>query len=323
MKQKLTIIKLLLIVFIFVSCSKENINNIASESIEKIPNYVNDSTLQAELSMTLHLSDTERKIWEEKKGFKSFGSICNDLYATIKPENFNTIDEIKDFVAQHSEYLVLIPENNGEYTLQTKAYNNPWRYLVNGNKKMQMENDYYLLMDNEVVSAKTSEVYTSFYQYGKIDRTSSPSQASKSIRSTCSPFADHYDTKDRTGDRTVFEITTNPFNFGTNGSGIRFIYRVQPFKRTLGVWFQCSRKIFLNLSFKGGLYGYNLHTNTRIIPFLYEKNYTSVEAVRILEEIYEHKVAWENFNNGYEVVCDKYSYRGATLSSDPIEFIRQ
>lgn len=278
----------------FSACSKDD-NPIEGVLFakEKVQSFANDSLFNLAFSEVIALTKEERELKETKQGFKSFGTICQEFYETINPDQFKNIEELKMFVAENSEYLQLIPEQNGEYTLEVIAYDNPYRYLVNENREVKIGEKKYKLMETSLVDI-TGEVLP---QINKIQKAS--------IQEGCKLIDYFYQTKDNSGDRTVFKIT-NEFVRHQEGSVLRTKYRVQPYKRTMGVWYQCNRSISLNISYKGILYPGN-----RTFPFNCYKEFRT--SGRILEGEYDFFIG-DVWDVNYRIFVNNFSFSGWTPS---------
>ncbi len=101
------------------------------------------------------LSPEERKTQETTQGFKSFGTLADEFYETVDPEQFKSIEEIQAFVAEHSDYLQLIQDENGEYTVEVVAYDNPYRYLANKDLEIKVDGKLCKVTEKAVVDAHT------------------------------------------------------------------------------------------------------------------------------------------------------------------------
>ena len=64
--------------------------------------------------------------------------MCEELYFRINPEEFKSVEQVKDFLASNSEYLQLIEDEDGELTLETLLFKNPNRYFINKDKMFQI-----------------------------------------------------------------------------------------------------------------------------------------------------------------------------------------
>jgi hypothetical protein len=105
-----------------------------------------DKTLAKVNAMTKE----ERLAWEKEQGFKSFGTICDEFYATIQPENFKSLEEVQVFVARNSDKIKLDTDNNGQISCYTQEYDNNKRYLLDKNRMFIVGNKAYKSFENGI-----------------------------------------------------------------------------------------------------------------------------------------------------------------------------
>lgn len=98
------------------------------------------------------MTKEERSAWENEKGFKSFGTICDEFYETIEPENFKSLDEIKAFVDKNSDKIEFYTSSDGETYCVTKDFKNPIKYLINKNQTCILSNNLISFAKNEKLS---------------------------------------------------------------------------------------------------------------------------------------------------------------------------
>ena len=112
-KKSLFLLGIVSTVFLMQSCENaESINPACEEML-----YFEDvNEMSQELNAVLEMTHEERLAWQEKKGFKSFGVIADELYQSIDMDKFKSVDEIKAFVEKNSDYLQLI-EKDGDIIL--------------------------------------------------------------------------------------------------------------------------------------------------------------------------------------------------------------
>lgn len=300
--------------FFFNSCSKEDGLTIPTKTLQNIPTYSDESTLNDETQKILSLNKEERDKLETQKNYKSFGSICDDIYYSIELKKFKNIEEIKDFVSRNSEHLQLIPDQNGEYTLETKCYNNIYRYMINENQELIVGNILFKVSGEEIINPKTNEVHASLSKTDKFrlftkEAIQTTYNVNNSNKGGCQVAQHFYNYLDRSGDRTVFDLTVS-----TSSNALNFNYRIQPYKRTMGVWFQCNRTIYWDYTFIG-----SLSQNGNYINFSYHDYYTTQEPKRILESWHTYTVT-NSSSIYYDFDCSKYEYRAWTSSAPSVNF---
>ena len=103
MKIKLikALIAILSVSFALTSCSKtsDELASVASTK-QDILTFKTTEEFNATVQKVNSMKADERVAWEKSQGFKSFGTICDEFYATIEPQNFKTIEQVNDFVAK-------------------------------------------------------------------------------------------------------------------------------------------------------------------------------------------------------------------------------
>jgi len=97
-------------------------------------------------------------LWEESIGFESFNTICDRVYEEVTSCEINSIEELEDFVAEHSKYLQLITRENGDYTLETQSYNNSFKGVINEDRIFLIGNNAYKVYDDFFVVAEKDYV---------------------------------------------------------------------------------------------------------------------------------------------------------------------
>lgn len=142
------------IILVFYSCKDELIE-------EKICDpeilYFRDMyEYKSEMERVFKMTSEERDIWQQQKGFKSFGIAAEKFYKSIDQEQFKSIDEFKQFVNENSKYIQLI-EDNGDYILETQFYNNPGRYFMNEEGMYQIGDNVYRIVKSGTFYAKAED----------------------------------------------------------------------------------------------------------------------------------------------------------------------
>ena len=149
-------------ILLSTSCQKDEqfapdkLNNELSEP--KMLKFDNIDHYNASLKEVLAMSSGELRIWEESHNFKSLGRSAEEFYQNIDPESFKTIGELKDFVKSNSNFLMLIKDETGEYTLETTLYNIPERYFINRNKMYQIDDKVYKIVGTTVIATNIENI---------------------------------------------------------------------------------------------------------------------------------------------------------------------
>jgi hypothetical protein len=155
MKNKLTkyVLGILAITFVMTSCSK---NEDALATVASTKQDILTFKTVEEFNTTVQKVNTmkpeERIAWEESNGFKSFGTICDEVYKRIDPTKFKSLQEVKDTVNALSDYLEMNQNADGQYYVDLKECSNNARYLLNKDKMYIIGNIAYKSLGEELIS---------------------------------------------------------------------------------------------------------------------------------------------------------------------------
>ncbi|MDL2241117.1 hypothetical protein LJC69_05775, partial [Bacteroidales bacterium OttesenSCG-928-K22] len=260
------------ITFILTSCedTKNNEEIISAKPILTAPlKFTDNEEFSNTYDEIRSLTHEEREEWEKTNNFKSYGYICDELYWSLTPENFKSVDEVKEFVATNSEYLQLLEYENGEYTLETQLYNNPFRYMINANKIY-----YYGEYACKILS--DGIIYTNINFVNQLLNINSKDDITNDQIMYEAYFIENIDDNDfenmlKDNSTVCKDSSGNPryYEFDNSDGGERIHLRIsilsyrhkyehiqevygeymaRPFKRVLGVWYWCTRTYTYSLS---------------------------------------------------------------------------
>jgi hypothetical protein len=246
MKLKLGIV-LFLFVLIISACNKEQLIKPNEEALcENMLYFDSYEEMNTELEKVMKMSYEERLAWEKSKGFKSIEIEAERLYESIDPEQFKSVDEVKRFVEQHSALLELVEDEKGEYELDTKLSNLPYRYFANKNGFFQVSNHICKAFPEGVLSVEerhvglisNSDFYTCLSNqyvsvvFQRID-------GFKGLNSTCNGGTFR---ADNGNERIRLIVDAGYYTLsGTNISQVFTIWEARPYNRVLGVWYHAIR----------------------------------------------------------------------------------
>ncbi|MDR0830444.1 MAG: hypothetical protein LBN95_10105 [Prevotellaceae bacterium] len=116
--------------------------------------FNSDDDVLAEVNKIAEMSFVDLCAYENSFGFNSFGKNADFAYDILKEqdENFKSIADVRNALTIHSEYLQLL-EDNEEYTLETKLYDSPFKYIVNNEKMYQVQDTLVKVLENAVICA--------------------------------------------------------------------------------------------------------------------------------------------------------------------------
>lgn len=261
--RPISIISIFLILCFFTACSKENViienRNISSDYIVS---FENKADYYSTMNLVIQMNENELKKYEEARGYTSLGRLSEEFYKKIKLDDFKTMDEIKCFIEENSNFLQLIEDENHELYLETKFYNRTDRYFLNKHNIFQIGDSVYKILKTGTVIASSKKIDI-IYQVGDdigyymqdpsyifIPNSDDNIEKLKGTTSDCSgPSFSWSITDDR--DRLKVEIEVSSKGIYATEKHIECHFIQRPYKKTLGIWYWCSRtmKADINLNF--------------------------------------------------------------------------
>ena len=255
-KKRFTLFAIVMAAFVlFVGCKKEK-----TEETSTAKNEASVDMLQFQTSEDLfnYLENVEAN--NERNGFVSFGKMADDAYYSINPEEmFSNMDEVIDYVLEHRDLFQLILGSDGEYTVETRMYNHPFRHLANQDGIFQVgdtlyriiEDGYaYTSLENEEClkdyvdnGSRESNTILKFYTFGE----ESVNEYTRDTHPHECTNTELYDENTIGNNRITLQITNKklgPINTTYYKHG--YNYYAKPYHRSLG-WWGCNRTITANV----------------------------------------------------------------------------
>jgi hypothetical protein len=123
-----------IMLFALVSCDKEELTITDSTKVteKEILTFATQEEFEQTLAKVNAMTNEERLLWEKEQGFKSFGTICDEYYASLDPKDYKTFDELKSKLNHNFSNLY---EEDGSYFLEPKLLSDGRRYLM-GERRM-------------------------------------------------------------------------------------------------------------------------------------------------------------------------------------------
>jgi hypothetical protein len=206
-----------------------------------------------------NMSEEDRILWETQRGFKSFGSIAEELYSSINFDSLEGIEELNEFVSQNSNYLEFFKDDDGEMVLETGLYKSSDQYFANkdrifqvGDKLYKVFKDVKLFTNSENIDALKAVKYEDVFA-NNLDNIFVIKE-SKIVRSLadCGTFAEHRTTNNRDRMRGEMSISVGKTTKYPSGKIQSVVINIdfwgRPYKRTLGIWYWCKRICTLGVS---------------------------------------------------------------------------
>jgi len=261
--RNLFLILLMISAMVFAGCEKIEMQTEATaqedafnaENAKRIVTFKDAEEFENDMKAVLSYNVAELKKWEEKRGFISLGRMADELYFSIVPENFKSQDEVKQFVANHKDLLQLIPEENGEYTLEVVNYNDPKRYFYNKDSMYGIGTYVYKGLEEGTISApKELTEKLANMTYADVVTLKSDSEIKfhpkitleglneKDAAYNCGRHPQEVDNT-KGNQRTVIDHDLYLDIIDGQLPILRFRCIVRPYTRVAFVWYWCSRTI--------------------------------------------------------------------------------
>ncbi|MDR2906430.1 MAG: hypothetical protein LBU91_00355 [Bacteroidales bacterium] len=234
----------------FTSCQKmdeETKQAVVEEilSVNSVEEY-NDLLAQVE-----KMTDEEFAQWEQQRGFTSFYTQAQKAYAGLDIDNVQTEEEVFEYVKNNAQFLQLTPDGE-DYTLETtlSKYSTATQRVLNQDQTIQIGNDFIKVF--KTGTAKTAienkqdlvnmadEDFDVLTTNDKIEVTRNLLPRTRDIleKAHTSRIEDDEE-KNRlyAGIEIKWRVPVGDLIEHT------IEYTIRPYKKTLGVWFYCSRTI--------------------------------------------------------------------------------
>jgi hypothetical protein len=266
MKKIITVIGVIAaFAVVLSSCTKEG-GLLKTEDAKEMLQFKDHDELSATLSLVSNMSENERKQWENSQNFKSLGRISDEIYAKANPENFKSMEDFYSFVEKNSAYLQLEEDKDGQI-LNTKLYFTALRYIVGKDQFYQVGDIVSKVFEQGVASthidnigelknldekrfelSRKQEVSSNISTYS-FDDCFERRPATKDLANDAG--LDHTVRRDNGNQRTLMRITLHSYRTAVLPGGVNTVpaaaveveFHVRPYKKTLGIWYFCSRTI--------------------------------------------------------------------------------
>ncbi len=256
---------LLSIFFVFNACNKDDLNLSNDNKVMKdVLTFGSFDEFSEELTKVISMSSSELKRYEENKGYKSLGRAGEELYHNTDFEKFTTKEEIFSFVEKNKNLLNFIDDGNGELELETILHNFPQRYLLNIDQMVQIDTIAFKFLNEGVFACDVSKIdllheitsdnISSFLKHPDVMAcTLTRNSTLKYTANNCGTSKVERATSGR--DRTKIDMSIGLFHTYDNVlpegpipmTILNNYVLIRPYKRTLGVWYWCSRTISWDL----------------------------------------------------------------------------
>lgn len=251
--KRITLVALVMAMSIlFVECKKEKTKETRNATINTSVSMLKFATSE---ELFNYLKNVETN--NEKSGFVSYGKKADDAYYSINPEEmFSNMDEVIDYVIQHRNLFQLILGSDGEYTVETKMYNHPFRNVANQDGIFQVGDTLYRILEGGYVytsldneenlkqyvdkGCRQNTMNLKFYTFGE------EMQNIKDRSYDYCSESDLYNEKTTGNNRITLQISNviaGPLN---NLYAQGYNYFAKPYHKSIG-WWGCNRTITANV----------------------------------------------------------------------------
>lgn len=148
--KHINILFLVLLVIITTSCNDEidqlNSNEDGILCVKDINEF------KETLDKIQEMNTDELLKWEKDNGYISNELVAESIYNHMDISSFKNYEQVKEFVKENEDYFQLIEEENGEYILETKNFDKPFKYILNKDDMFQIGNKVFKAFSNCLVS---------------------------------------------------------------------------------------------------------------------------------------------------------------------------
>lgn len=223
--------------FALVSCDKEEVAITDSSKVteKEILTFATQEEFEQTLAKVNAMTKEERLLWEKEQGFKSFGTICDEFYESIKPENFISVKEVEDFVERNSDRIEFYIDSNNEKHCVSKNFLSNKRYIMNQNQMYVVGENVYKTIENELFVSNISNANNLIKAKSISDiKTDINVSAIKKAASSLKTKADASGTG-KIGNDT-YKVTAWIEVYKTNTDSFYTYMKIWNYSRSLGIW---------------------------------------------------------------------------------------
>ncbi len=198
-------------------------------------------------------------------GFNSFSEEVDAFYHSIDFETFQSQENLLTFVRSYPQYLRIDYDENNEMIINPVLSNNLYKVFVNEDLKFQIGDSVYKTFENVTIGThllnqdvlnglKEGDIEQNLKDGSVFIFTKNEEMKLKDNTYNCGTWQENRATNGN--DRTYLRlgIITGQYTGGTE----QYVeYMVRPYKKTLGVWYWCTRTISCNIKVAAGYFIYN------------------------------------------------------------------
>jgi hypothetical protein len=148
-------------------------------------------------------------------------------------------------VNRNNEYLQLIEEENGEYTLETKYYNILYKYFLNQDRIFQVGDKMYKAYSECLISvdeSKVEELKNSNFEMAQKLKGSKIKLSQNYLKSTSNCGSYDEVRADSNNERIKQQFSANIYDWDDSW-GINCVHIATAYKRVWPIWYRVGRQI--------------------------------------------------------------------------------
>lgn len=142
--------------FALVSCDKEEVAITDSSKVteKEILTFATQEEFEQTLAKVNAMTKEDRLLWEKEQGFKSFGTICDEYYESLNPNDYKTVEELK--LKLNNEFTRLY-EEEGNYFIEPMLLSDGRRFLIGERKTVIVAEKALKVFDEgEIITSKNN-----------------------------------------------------------------------------------------------------------------------------------------------------------------------
>lgn len=257
----------ILLTFVFTSCEK-NDNSAKHDFDSTAKQMLKFQSISEFLSIRDQISGKPHEdlpFFKSQSGFYSFSQEVDEFYHSIDFEAFQTQEDLLAYVRSYPQYFRLDYDENNEMIINPVLSYNLYRIFINEDLKFQIGDSVYKTFENVTIGThlinqdilnglKEDNIEQNLNDGSIFIFTKNEEMNLKDNTYNCGTWQENRATNGN--DRTYLRlgIITGQYS----GSTEQYVqYMVRPYKKTLGVWYWCTRTISCNIKVAAGYYVYN------------------------------------------------------------------
>ncbi len=207
----------------------------------------------------------EMPFLKSQAGFNSFSQKVDNFYHSIDFESFQSQEDLIAYARSHPQYLRIVYDENNEIIINPVLSENPYRIFVNDDLQFQIGDSVYKtfekvtlgtkLLNQELLNSIKEENIEQALDDGNVFVfIKNEEYQLKDLGYNCGTWQEARATN---GDERTY-LRLGVITGQYSGATEQYIqYVIRPYKKTLGVWYWCTRTISCSIKVAAGYFVYN------------------------------------------------------------------